>query len=372
VLPLAKPQIDFVAVADDIRRILESGRLTSGPYVAAFEETVRSYVGTQEAIATTSATTAMHLSLASLGVGPGDEVLVSDFTFPATANVVVQTGATPVLVDCGPGRFTTDPERLEAKVSPATKAAIVVDPFGEPADIPRFEELSKQHGFSLIEDSACALGGAVGNRRCGSWDLAGCFSFHPRKIVTSGEGGMITTNDREFAARARLLRNHGGVRGSVGMRFEQAGFNYRMSEIQAAIGSRHLENLGAEIETRHRLVGAYRRALATVPEVRVFDVTASVTHTYQSFVLVLTDDIDRDGVVHHLADAGIETTLGTYAVHAQPFYARFGYSPGDLPNSWQAQQQSLALPLFAGMNETDITMVAENLTEAVSACRRTD
>lgn len=369
-IPLARPDVDFNEVADDIRAILDSGILTSGPYVARFEHAVAALVGVEHAVATTSATTALHLTLAALGVGPGDDVLVADFTFPATANVVVQLGARPILVDCAPGSFAIDPDVAESLMTPRTVAVIPVDPFGQPADLPRLDQLATRHGIALVEDAACALGAEIAGRPCGSWPVAGCFSFHPRKTVTTGEGGMVTTADAELAATLRRLRNHGGAPAAVGMCFTDNGFNYRMSEIAAALGLAQLRRFDQILADRRRCASCYRELLGRVPGIAVPELPPDGHCTYQSFVVVLDANVDRDAVVHTLRARGIETTLGTYALHAQPAFARFGYRPGDLPNSWHYQRQSLTLPLLPGMADPDIEAVVDALAHATAAATR--
>ncbi len=363
-IPLTRPLVDFADVAEDFRRIIESGQLTGGAYVAGFEADVAAYVGVEHAVATTSATTALHLALAAAGVGAGDEVLVSDFTFPASGNVIAQCGARPVLVDCAPGSFLLDLEDAERRITPRTRALMAVDPFGQPCDLAAAAALCERHGLVLVEDAACALGAQTGGRRCGSFAGAGCFSFHPRKIITTGEGGMVTTDDAALAERLRRLRNHGGVRAEVGLRFEVHGFNYRMSELQAAMGRAQMRRLDEMLSGRRAAAAAYDRALADVGPVSV-PAQGSTGATYQSYVVLLADGIDRNGVSLALREAGIETTLGTYAMHTHPAFAAYGYNAGDLPHSHRAQEQSLTLPLWPGMGEEVVRQVAGALGTAI-------
>jgi dTDP-4-amino-4,6-dideoxygalactose transaminase len=365
-IPLTKPALAFDEVAHLLRTVLDSGRLTSGPQVEAFEAEIAAYVGTRQAVATSSATTALHLVLAAAGIGAGDEVLVSDFTYPATGNAIAQTGATPVPVDCAPASFCIDVDDAERRVTARTRALMVVDPFGEPADLVGAEELARRHGLLLVEDAACALGAGVGERRCGAWGAAGCFSFHPRKIITTGEGGMVMTDDDDLGEQLRLLRNHGGVAATVGQRFERHGFNYRLSELNAALGRVQLDQLDELVAARRSAAAIYADALDAVDGVSAPD-TSATSSTFQSFVVELDDAIDRDDVVGRLAAAGVETTLGTYAMHAQPSFAPYGYSPGDLPRSWQAQQHSLTLPLWPHMPAETIGEVVAALTQTLEA-----
>ena len=364
-IPLTRPCLEFEDFSDDFRRIVDSGILTGGEYVRGFEQDVAEYVGVSHGIATTSATTALHLVLAAAEVGPGDEVLVSDFTFPATGNAIAQCGATPVLVDCVAGGFLIDLDDATEKVTGRTRALMVVDPFGEPADLARAEGLAREHSLLLIEDAACALGAHRDGRRCGSWAGAACFSFHPRKIITTGEGGMVTTADGELADRLRLLRNHGGARAEVGMTFERHGFNYRLSELQAALGRAQMRRLDELLEGRRKAAAAYAERLQHTPGLTL-PWTMNSGATFQSFVVLLDDGVARDALVAHLRDAEIETTLGTYAMHAHPAFERYGYRAGDLPHSLRAQEQSLTLPLWPGMPEAIVDRVTAGLSRALA------
>ena len=363
-IPLTRPLVDFADVAEDFRRIVESGILTGGEFVAGFEADVARYVGTEHAVATTSATTALHLVLAAAGIGAGDEVLVSDFTFPASGNVIAQCGARPVLVDSVPGGFVLDLDHAAARVTSRTRALMAVDPFGQPCDLVGAAALAREHDLLLLEDAACALGAQVAGRRCGSWPGAGCFSFHPRKIITTGEGGMVTTSDAALAERLRLLRNHGGVRASVGLRFEAHGFNYRLSELQAAIGRAQMHDLDGMLAGRRAAARAYERALAPLDGLTI-PASSDTGTTFQSFVVLLRDGIDRDTVAIALRDAGIETTLGTYAMHAHGAFAPYGYRAGDLPHAYRAQQQSLTLPLWPAMQDELVERVAVEVRRAI-------
>ena len=364
---LARPQVDEAEIAE-IREVLASGWLTQGPKVAEFESMVAEQVGVPHAFAVTSATTALQLSLAALGIGPGDEVLVPDFTFPATANVVVQQRAQPVLVDIDAATFAIDPTDLAAKITPRSRAIIPVHPFGLPADMDPIMDLAADHGLAVIEDAACALAAEYAGRQAGSIGLAGCFSFHPRKSITTGEGGMITTSNDAFADRVRLLRNHGGARSGGRYVFEEAGFNYRLSDILAAVGVAQMRKLDLMLDARRRVAAWYDEALdvAGLDWVQRPRVPDGRRHTYQSYVVLLDPQVDRDEVIAILAGAGIETTLGTYALHAQPFFARaYGFSPGDIPHSFRAFTGSLALPLHPGIGADEVAFVISELTSAL-------
>lgn len=362
---LTRPQTDETEI-DEIRAVLASGILTQGPKVAELERLVAQRVGVPHAFAVTSATTALHLSLVAAGIGPGDEVLVPDFTFPATANVVVQQGAVPVLVDVNLDTFAIDPDDLERRVTDRSRAVLPVHPFGLAAGMDPVLRVAERHELTVIEDAACALGASDGGRPVGGIGLAGCFSFHPRKSITTGEGGMITTSDDALAGRIGLLRSHGGVRAGGRFRFEAAGFNYRMSDILAAVGVAQMRKLDAFLAARRRVAGWYDARLGGWEALRVPVTPAGSTHTYQSYVVLLDEALDRDAVIGALAADGIETTIGTYALHAEPFFGRtYDLRPGDRPRSWRVFRSGLALPLHGGMTEGEVDLVVERLRAAV-------
>lgn len=358
---LTIPEIGDEEIAA-VAAVLRSGYLVQGQHVLAFEQQVAEYVGTRHAIAVSSGTAALHLALLAAGVGPGDEVIVPDFTFPATANVVELVGARPVLVDIDLATFNVDVAQLRPAITPRTKAIMPVHLFGQPAEMAPILELAAEHKLLVIEDAACALGAEYHGRRCGSLGNAGCFSFHPRKAITTGEGGMIVTDDENLAERLRQLRNHGMTRERDVVRFVAAGFNYRMTDFQGALGAVQMGRLEEIIARRIHLAGLYQQALADLPGVTRPTAMDGRRHVWQSYVVLLDDDVDRAGVMRVLAEAGIETTIGTYAVSAQPHYAG---KAGSLPSSRRAYEHGLCLPLHTRMSEADIDEVAQWLKKAV-------
>jgi len=366
---LAAPYTDEDEIRE-IRGVLDSGYLTQGPKVAEFEGSVADRVWTKYAFATTSATTALHLSLVALDVGPGDEVLVPDFTFPATANVVIQQGARPALVDIDLETFTIDVDDLAEKITPRSKVIIPVHAFGLSADMDPIMELAQSHRLAVVEDAACALGATYYGKPCGSLAATGCFSFHPRKVITTGEGGMITTDDDLLAEKIRLLRNHGGAPREGRFTFEAAGYNYRMSDILAAVGVAQMRKLDALIARKRELAAQLTERLEGIDGAEAPREPEWGGHIYQSYVIRLDDSIDRDQVIGLMRRRGIETTLGTYALHAQPFFARqYNYGPGDLPNSYRAYRQSLTVPLYPPMDELDLERITRTLRWAVESKR---
>ncbi len=351
---------------EEISKVLSTGYLTQGPKTVEFEQKVAEYIGCKFAFAMSSCTTALHLSLVVLDVKPGDEVLVSDFTFPATANVVVQQGAVPVLVDIDLDTMTMNLDDLRRKVTPRTRAIIPVDAFGCSADYDPINAVAGEHNLPVIEDAATSIGTKYYERFCGNLTTLGCFSFHPRKVITTGEGGMITTNDAELADRIRLLRSHGGVRAGNWFQYEEAGFNYRLSDVLSAMGVAQMDKLPHLIERKRELAAALSDRLAQIPGIRVPVEPKWGGHIYQSYVILVDEGLNRDRIVEGMKDRGIETTLGTYALHDQPIFQReFGYRTGQLPNSHAAFTRTVTLPLYPQMNHSDLDAIADSLYRVV-------
>lgn len=365
-IPLARPFTGEEEL-DEIRAVLESAHLSQGLKVVEFERLVAKHTGAEYALATSSCTTALHLSLVALGIGLDDEVLVPDFTFPATANVVVQQGATPILVDIDPETYNIDTDQLERHLTSRTRAVMPVDLFGLSADMAPIVAFAGEHGLAVLEDAACALGATYHGSPCGLLGDIGCFSFHARKIITTGEGGMIVTNRGDLAEKLQLLRSHGGIRRNDRFTFEEAGFNYRMSDLQAGVGTAQMRRLTHLIERRRTLATKLREGLAEVTGITVPLEPAWGGHVYQAFVALIDADVDRDEVIGRLRSEGVEATLGTYALHDQPFFQRtFGYRPGDRPRSHAAFLQSMALPLYPSMQVSEVDEVVAAVSAALA------
>lgn len=362
-LRLADPRFGRDAL-EALAEVLASGRLTQGPKVAAFEQAIAAYCGVPHAVATTSATTALHLTLAALDVGPGDEVVVPDFTYPATGNAVLQAGADVRLVDVDPRTYNVDPAALRDAISERTKAVIAVDLFGLPADYAAIDT----GDIPLICDAACALGAEWDGARCGSIGAAACFSFHPRKVLTTGEGGMVTTADDALAERLRRLVNHGTERDGWRSTFVEPGFNYRLSELQAALGLVQVPHHDEVVARRRELAARLSQLLADVDGIEPPYEPPGARHSYQAYVAVVGEDVDRDALIAALRERGVESTLGTYALHAEPAYA--GRAAGQLPVSMSLARRTLALPLHEKLADGDPQRVAEALAATIPACRR--
>ncbi len=364
-IPLIRPRVRFEDVEPGFRKVLESGRLTSGPFAAQFEHEVAAACQTEHAVSTTSATTAIHLALHAVGVGPGDEVAIADFTFPATANAVIQTGATPVMIDSGSADFSMCPSDLEARLTARTAAVVPVDPFGQPADYEEIAAVVAERNIPIIADAACSLGASRSGLQAGAHGDMACFSFHPRKIVTCGEGGMITTDDRELAERLRSLRSHGAVPSTTGMLFTEPGFNYRMSELQAVMGLSQIGQLDQIMADRRDTAQKYDARLSDSEAIQLHLPPRDTLWSYQSYVVVLGEEVNRDRVIVEMRNSSIETTIGTYACHAHPAYEQYGYRPGDLKNSYRFQQQALTLPLLPNMEAELVDRVCDRLLQIV-------
>lgn len=355
------------AELDAVAEVLESGYLTQGPRAAEFESLIRAEVGTRYAFAASSATTGIHLALHAIGVKPGDEVVIPDFSFPATANAVIQQGAVPVFVDIDLATFNMDPGLLERAITPRTTAIMPVHAFGLCADMDPINEIAARHGLPVIEDAACALSGSYKGRPAGSLATAGVFSFHPRKIITTGEGGMVTTDDAHIAERIGVLRTHGAVRGELFMSFIDAGYNYRLSDVHAAIGIAQMAKLDNIVTRRRELAGALTVRLSGIEGVTTPLVPASTIHSYQSYVVLLDARIDRDTVIRRMKERGIETTLGTYSMHLQPYFRdRFDIPDAELPNATRAHHSALTLPLYPQLLDGDLDQITRALKECVA------
>jgi len=347
---LAHPDVGDEELAE-IAAVLESGQLTMGSRVDELEALLARAAGTTHAVAVSSGTAALHLAVLALGIGDGDEVLVPAYTFPATANVVALAGAKPVLVDVDPVTMNMDPAAAAQRVSTKTKALLAVHLFGRPA---RLEELPD---LPLIEDAAGALGAAHRGRLCGGLGLLGCFSFHPRKIVTTGEGGAVTTNDDALAERVRSLRHHGWSPSNAYDDMPAGAYNYRLSDVLAALGIPQMRRLEELLAARERVAAGYAERLAgltiTLPEADAGD-----RHGWQAYIVQLDG---RDAVMEGLRAQGIQCQIGTYALHRLGAYRDQGAFPG----ADSAFERALALPLHSRLEDSDLDRVAEALAQLV-------
>lgn len=359
-----------------VRESLMNGWLTQGPKVAGFESAFAERHQAVHAIAASSCTTALHMILAAMGIGPGDEVIVPAFTWIATANVVLYCGARPVFADVERESFNISPREVAARVTSRTKAVMPVHLFGLCADM---DELAKAApGIPLVEDAACAAGSRYKGRFAGTLGLAGAFSFHPRKSITTGEGGMVTTNDSALADKVRMLRNHGaavseeerhrGPRPYLLPEFNILGFNYRMTDVQGAIGLVQLAKLDAFLSERKRWAEFYNKELAGIGWIRPPRAPQDCEHGWQSYVCFVDEKkapLSRNGLMEFLQARGISTRPGTHAVPMLGYYRNtFGFKPEDFPGAYDCDRFTIALPLHNRMTAEDYQYVIEAVKEA--------
>jgi perosamine synthetase len=372
-IPIAKPFLDE-AEAEAARRVVMSGWVTQGPETAAFEREFAARVGAPYACAVSSCTTALHLALLAVGVEPGDEIITASHSFVATANSVRYCGAEPVFVDIDPDTYNLDPQCVAEAITPRTRAILAVHQMGMPCDLPALSALARRHGIALIEDAACAAGSEI--RIDGQWEPIGrprgdiaCFSFHPRKVISTGDGGMLTTSNKKFDDDFRLLRQHGmsvsdTVRhGSPQVVFEEyvtVGYNYRMTDIQAAIGRKQLERLSEIVPCRRVLADRYAELLGNTEGLGLPSEPEWARSNWQSYCVRLPDRVDQKTVMQQLLDLGIATRRGIMCSHREPCYADRKLRH-DLRQSELAQDHAILLPLYAQMTEDDQVKVADAL-----------
>jgi dTDP-4-amino-4,6-dideoxygalactose transaminase len=382
-LPVAKP---FYGPEEEqaVVRVLRSGWVTQGPEVAALEREIADYCGARHANALAHCTVALHHSLHAAGVGAGDEVITVSHSFIAGANAIRYVGAIPVFVDVTLNDFNIDPSKIEAAITSKTKAILPVHQLGMPAQMEKIRAIALKHKLILIEDAACGIGSEI--KTAEGWvkvgkpfGLAACFSFHPRKLLATGDGGIITTDDEDFAAHLRRLRQHAM---SVNDRqrhqahevtfesYEEVGFNYRLTDIQAAIGRCQLQRLTEMVAERRTLAGAYSQALSRIPGLIAPQDRADTRTNWQSYCILLPEGADQRGVMQRLLDDGISTRRGVMCIHREPAYANPPESDGvraPLPVSEEAQDRGVILPMFAGMTADQARWVASRIDEALAA-----
>ena len=351
-------------------KALRSGQLTQGDETINFEREFARRVGASSAIAVSSATTGLELALWTLGVGEGDEVIIPDYSWPATGNAVVSVGAIPVFADITLDTYCLDPSKVEELVSERTKAIMPVHAFGHMSDMKAIVEMASRLGIAVVEDAACAFGSSQEGLSAGRWGDFGVFSFHPRKILTTGEGGMVLASQPKLVEKARKARTHGASRTGLFAEFDDFGFNFRISEMQAAIGVVQLERSHELLSVRRSNAEALKSLLSEVELVSLPNELDGFTHSYQSFVVLLDSSINRDEVVRELASKEIETTLGTYSMTSQKSFNKFVHpqTSTSLANSHFAFKQAISLPLHTKLSMHDLEFIADALRASLATC----
>jgi dTDP-4-amino-4,6-dideoxygalactose transaminase len=390
-IPICKPHIDGTELAE-VASVLQSGWLLQGPKVEQLERLVKEYVGAGFAVATSSCSTALHLAMRLCGIKSGDEVIIPSYTWVATAAAVEECGGQPVFCDIDALTFNIDSDLVEGLITARTRAIVAVNLFGLAADLPRIAQIAGKHSLYLVEDAACSLGATVNGRQSGTFGRVGCFSFHPRKSITTGEGGMIVGHREEDAALLRSLRSHGyRIQPSLSNAdvppydlgdFDKPGYNYRLTDLQAAVGIAQLKKLDRIIIRRREIAATYASELADVGDIRLPLEPANYHHTYQSYCLMVEGKDDsqeagrracarRNDIMMQLQADGIATRPGTHAVHTLSFYqAKYGLANSTCPNAYRAMTQSIALPLYPTLTEPEIAYVIEKLKKAAMTGER--
>jgi perosamine synthetase len=370
-IPVARP---FVGAEEEsaVSEVLRSGWLSQGPRVAQFEEAFAAYVGAPHAVAVSSCTTALHLALLALDVRAGDEVICPSFSFIATANSIVHAGAHPVFVDIHRETYNIDPQKIEEAITPRTRAILAVHQVGMPAAMEEILAIAEKHGLAIVEDAACAIGAEYLGRRIGSpHGVLACFSFHPRKILTTGEGGMVTTSNALLASRIRSLRQHAMTVSDVARHsadhiifeeYTEVGFNFRMTDLQAAVGLVQLERLDGFLARRRALAARYSNRLRNLSWLKVPSEPSDRLQNFQSYVVRLTPDapVGRDALMQGLLEYGVSARRGIMAIHREaPFQAR--HWDARLPETNAATDQTIILPLFHQMTEEEQDHVMDSV-----------
>jgi len=381
-LPFHRPLIGAEEESEVIQ-CLRSGWITTGPRTQEFERAFADYIGCRHAIGLNSCTAGLHLALVALGIGEGDEVITTPITFPATANVIVHQRARPVFADIDLETLNIDPDKIEERISTKTRAIIPVHFAGHPCEMDRISEIAQKYNLKVIEDAAHALEAEYHGRKVGVLGNAAAFSFYATKNITTGEGGMLTTNDDELADKIDILRLHGisrdawkryGLEGYKHWDTIYPGYKYNMFDIQAAIGIHQLKKVDKFLQIRRKYVEMYDKAFEKIPEIKILSRRENIKHSHYLYVIqVKTEDstADRDIIMNAIQSENIGIGIHFRALHLQPYYKNtYGFKPGDFPNAEYASDRVISLPLYPAMTEEDVTDVIKTVTRVISRYRR--
>ncbi|HEX3220459.1 MAG TPA: DegT/DnrJ/EryC1/StrS family aminotransferase [Candidatus Limnocylindria bacterium] len=366
-VPLARPDIGPLE-EELVLQVLRSGTLALGPFAEELEREVAAIAGRRHGVAVSNGTVALHTAMAAFGIGPGDEVITTPFSFVASANCILYQGGQPVFVDIEEETLGLDPAAVEAAVTPATRAILPVDVFGHPCRLQELDEVARRHRLSLVEDACEALGSSIDGRPAGSFGQLAAFAFYPNKQITTGEGGMLVTDDDELADVLRSLRNQGRDTNGTWLRHVRLGYNYRLDEMSAALGVAQLRRRQELAAGRARIAAAYRERLGGAAWLTLPAVAEGAQVDWFVYVVRLREGIDRDRLIGELAEAGIPSRPYFSPIHLQPMYReRFGFSPGTFPVTEQVAASTLALPFASTLADADVARVCDALASAVQA-----
>jgi len=361
-IPLARPDITQKDI-DAVVKVLRTPHLSLGPKLSEFEGKIAEFTGTQYAVAVNSGTSGLHLCVRSLGIQEGDEVITTPFSFVASANVMLYERAQPVFVDIDPETLNIDVSRVEERVGDATRALLPVHVFGYPCDMEPLVEIAVRHHLKIIEDACEAIGAEYNGQKVGTFGDCGVFAFYPNKQMTTGEGGAIVTDDAKIAQACRIMRNQG--RESRWLDHPHLGFNYRISDINCALGIAQLERIHETLDRRERVAQMYHDRLKELDSLRILGSSPSVKRSWFVYVVILDERFtreDRNGIISALGDKGIQTNDYFVPIHLQPFYRKmFGYKRGDFPVAESISDRTIALPFYNYLEETEISYVCEHL-----------
>ncbi len=364
-VPLSSPDIGELEIRS-VNEVLRSGRLSLGPKLRDFERKFAEYIGSRFAVGASSGTGGLHLCLIGIGIGPGDELITSPFSFVASSNCILMARGKPVFVDVDPLTLNMDPSRIEEAITERTKAILPVHIFGHPCDMDAIMELSQEHSLEVVEDACEATGAKYGDKLVGSFGRAGVFAFYPNKQMTMGEGGVVVTDDEALARLLRSLGNQGRSENGSWLEHERLGFNYRLDEMSSALGLAQLERIDELLSKRDEAAQKYNQNLKDVEEVGTQYVAKGVKISWFVYVIRLSTNVDREGIMRDLRADGVESRPYFSPIHLQPFYReRFGYKVGDFPVCEEASRYVLALPFFGNISQAQIDYVCKRLKEAI-------
>lgn len=368
-IPLSRPDLTLKE-RQAVNKVLKTPYLALGPKLKEFEEKFASYIGTKYAIAVNSGTAGLHLLVRALGIKRGDEVITTPFSFIASANCILYEGAKPVFVDIEPNTLNIDPNKIERAITKRTKAMLIVDIFGHPADWDKILKIAKKYKLKVIEDACEALGAEYKGKKCGTFGEAAVFAFYPNKQMTTGEGGMIVTNNKKIAELCQSMRNQGReIKNNHWLEHVRLGYNYRMNEIEAALGIVQLSRIKEILKKRERVAQIYNHYLSKIPDIQIPYVSPRAKISWFVYVIRLADKYsrrDRDIILKKLEKAGIQSSNYFPSIHLQPFYRNlFGYKRGDFPIAESVSDRSIALPFYNHLTEKEIRYIVKILKKCL-------